>query len=32
MDEFQIIKNESLTSAKIENTSNNIDQGTAESL
>ena len=32
MDELQTIKNESLKSAKIRNTSNNIDHGTVNSL
>ena len=32
MDEFQTIKNELLTSAKIGNTSTNIDCGTVDSL
>ena len=32
MDELQTIKNESLTSAKIRNTSTNIDHGTVDSL
>ena len=32
MIELQTIKNESVTSAKIRNTSTNIDHGTADSL
>ena len=32
MDELQTMKNESLTSAKIRNTSTNIDHGTGDSL
>ena len=32
MDELQVIKNESLTSANIRNTSTNIDYGTVDSL
>ena len=32
MDELQTIKNETLKSAKIRNTSNNIDHGTVNSL
>ena len=32
MDELQTIKNESLKSAKIRNTSTNIDHGTVDSL
>ena len=32
MDEFHTIKNESLTSAKIQKASTNIDQGTVDSF